>query len=69
MSALEMVIEQRDKHAETWRDKPDWFWFVSLMEEIIELGLALVGQHNHSPEHEMAQISSICINWIDKRKG
>jgi len=68
MNSYEIVIEFKEKHSRTWRDKPDWFWFICLIEEVIELGLALLGLHRHSPEYEMAQISSICMNWMEKRE-
>lgn len=51
----------------TWQDKPDWYWFFGLLKEVIELGLSLLNLHHHTPESEMAQIASICGNWIWKR--
>ena len=51
----------------TWQDKPDWYWFLGLLEEVIELGLSLLRLHCHTPESEMAQIASICGNWMWKR--
>ena len=52
-----------EQHASTWSDKTQLYWFVSLIEECIELGLALIGLHEHDPGFELAQIASIAINW------
>ena len=38
--------------------------FHMLAEELLELSLALRGQHEHSPEHELAQIGGMAINWL-----
>ena len=67
MSVESDVIELKHKHAETWRYKPDWFWLLSLVEEVIELSLALIGWHSGPVEWELLQISAICMNWIEKR--
>lgn len=55
--------ELTEMHANTWVDKPQWFWFISLLEEIWELGWALLGLHKDPPELELAQIAGIVINW------
>ncbi len=47
--------------------RPDWRWYLGLLEEVIELGLSLLGLHHHTPESEMCQIASICGNWMWKR--
>lgn len=51
----------------TWQDRADWYWFLGLLKEVIELMLTLMGLHRHTPEHEMTQIASICGNWMWKR--
>jgi len=56
--------EQYKKH---WLDKSNWYWFISLVEEVVELGLALVGLHRHTPEYELYQVASIAMNWLEKR--
>ena len=35
-----------------------------LLAEIAELAYALEGEHEHSPDIELAQIGGIAINWI-----
>ena len=63
----ESVMELAAFHHETWRDKSDWFWFLRLLMETIELGSSLLGLHRRAPERKMCQIASICINWMWKR--
>jgi hypothetical protein len=61
------TIELKERHKTTWRDKPEWYWFISLLEEFIELGLSLIGLHKHKPELELSQIAAICLNWLEMR--
>jgi len=35
-----------------------------LVEELLELSLALSNHHEHLPEHELVQIAGIAINWL-----
>lgn len=62
----ENIIELKRKHNTTWRDKPSWFWYLSLLEEVIELGLSLIGLHKDPPQWELNQISSIAANWYER---
>jgi hypothetical protein len=52
---------------QTWQDRPDWYWFYRLVLEILELSASLLGVHRHTPEHELLEIGSMCINWMWKR--
>lgn len=63
-----IVLDLKYKHCKTWRDKPDWYWFMQLMEEVFELALSLLGLHRHGPDIELAQIASIAMNFMEKRK-
>lgn len=65
---LERVKLQVTQHQNTWRDKPEWYWFYGLLKEIVELGLALVGLHKGPIEWELLQIATICVNWLDYRR-
>lgn len=67
MKAEEEVVKLKLKHQRTWRDKPDWFWLLGLLEEVCELSLSLIGLHRHSPEIELRQIAAIAMNWLEKR--
>lgn len=63
--AEELVVRHRRKYVTHWRTRGNLFWFIRLVEEVIELGLALAGLHKDEPRHELKQIGSICINWIE----
>lgn len=69
-----------ENHRQTWRDKEEWQWYLGLLEEVAELGLALAGWHKDENlamrddgiEWELRQIGSIAMNWIrhrDESKG
>ena len=60
------VLRLKREHLDTWRDRPDSYWFMRLSQEVGELGGSLVGDHPHPPEWELMQIASICLNWLDK---
>ena len=69
MMEIPLNIQQRvNRHINTWADKPDCYWFYHLSQEVGELGSSLADDHEHSPEYEMAQIASICINWLAKKE-
>jgi hypothetical protein len=69
MSITDEVLELKQKHIATWRDKPEWFWMLSLLEEVAELGLSLIGLHAGPPDWELKQIVAICLNWLEMRQG
>jgi NTP pyrophosphatase (non-canonical NTP hydrolase) len=62
------VLRLKKKYQLQWRDKPDDYWLARLMQEVGELASALADDHDDTPEHELAQIASICLNWLDKRE-
>lgn len=63
------VVELRRRHRGKWRDKPESYWLGALVEELGELGSALNGEHEHSPDVELEQIAGICLNWLDMRNN
>ena len=65
---LEQVAQLKQKHKCTWRDKPQWYWMLGLLEEVVELGLTLIGLHEGPVEWELLQIAAICLNWIEYRQ-
>ena len=69
MSIINDILEIKEKHRETWRDKPDEIWLTHFIEEVAELVLSVHGKHNHSPDIELKQIASICLNWLEMREG
>ena len=64
---LDSVPLLREAHQTTWRGKDQHYWFARLVQEVGELGSALVGDHHHSPDEELAEIISICLNWQEMR--
>lgn len=72
--AEELVVRHRRKYLTYWRERENLYWFIRLVEEMIELGLLLVGLlqysqkkgwHKESPQRELMGIASICINWLE----
>jgi hypothetical protein len=61
------VLRLKDAHKSTWSDKPTWYWYLGLLEEVGELFLSLLRLHKDSPEHELKQIATIAMNWLEKR--
>lgn len=55
-------------HVDTWSGRLDCYWFYRLCQEVGELGSSLAEDHEHSPEYEIAQIASICINWLIRKE-
>jgi len=67
IKVIEGVTTSLWKHRLTWRDRDDNYWFARLVQEVGELGSALVGDHEHPPELELTQIAAICLNWLDRK--
>lgn len=71
--AQEVVDHEAKYNAKgQWHDKELPYWFQSLAEEIGELGAALNGEHEHTPQVELKQIASIAIGMarqIDRLNG
>ena len=63
----ELIAANVLEHQDYWHDKPDLYWFARLTQEVGELGSALVGDHDDSPEHELVQIAAIATNWLKRR--
>ena len=58
------VLLCKERHKTTWRDgRGECRWFLSLLEEVCELGLAILGLHKDTVQHELIQIAAICMNW------
>jgi len=70
--AAGLIWNFAEEHRETWQDKGKWHWYFGLVEEVLELGLALLGIHKHNRwerpdetvQHKLAQVGSIAINWL-----
>jgi len=64
---IDQVLNLQRKHEDTWADRHGSYWLARLVEEVGELGAALVDDHEHTPDWELAQIASIAINWLRHR--
>lgn len=63
------VLAVKDHYKSYWLDENNSYWFYKVLQEFGELGSVLANDHNDSIEHELIQISAICINWLEKLKG
>ena len=63
----ELVIKQKRKYKNFWRDKSEWYWLYRLLLEVRELISALLGVHKDPVRHELEQIAAICMNWLERR--
>ena len=63
---VEKVLIMQKEHAETWANDSNWIWLINLQEEIDELRMTMLGEHEGPIEHELCQIASIAINWLRK---
>ncbi len=59
-------VDMKQYHGRTWLNRSRWGWFLGLVEEVVELGLALAGLHPHSADFELGQIASIAMNWHER---
>ena len=62
------VINYKRKYESLWRDRCDAYWLERLAQEVDELKESLNGMHGDSPEWEIRQIASICINWLERKQ-
>jgi hypothetical protein len=67
LEILHDIVELKVLHEYTWKNEDDKTLFIRLTAEVAELGGAIIGTHEHSPEHELKQIASICLNWLERR--
>jgi len=71
--ATAMIWNNAEGHLNTWQKESPRRWWWGLVEEVVELGLALIGRHRHGIstedviEHELVQIGGIVLNWLRKR--
>lgn len=60
------VLGTKRAYQEYWRDKDDSYWLQRLIQEIGECASVLASDHNDALEHELTQIASIALNWLEK---
>ena len=62
---LKNVLDLQEKYKKQWRYKEYHYWLMRLMQETGELASVLANDHDHTQEHELRQIASIALNWLD----
>lgn len=67
MDVTQEVIYLKIKYKDQWRDMPESYWLMRLMQELGELASSLANDHEDSPDHELKQIASIALNWLEMR--
>lgn len=66
MDTQEIVMQMKTRYANQWQDKDDGYWFTRLVQEVGEAGSVLANDHDDTLEHELCQIASIAMNWLEK---
>lgn len=66
---MRRILSLKEEHKATWRGKGICLWYLGLLEEVIELGLALVGLHHGPVDRELLQIATIAANWLEMHQG
>lgn len=64
--AEELVIRRKRKYAHHWKEASNWYRLRRLFEEFVELALCLVGLHEGPARHELEQIASEAMNWMEQ---
>jgi hypothetical protein len=64
---VDEVLSTKFRYGDKWRDQPETYWLARLVEEIGELAGAMVGDHPDPVDHELVQIASIGLNWLEMR--
>lgn len=67
ISVEDFVIQEKQRSKNVWLDKDHNYWFMRLVQEVGELGSSLAGDHDDLPEHELVQIATIAMNWLEYR--
>lgn len=60
------VLDAKAACNSLWLDKGDPYWLFRLLQETGELASVLAGDHDDTIEHELVQIASIAMNWLEK---
>jgi len=64
---MRTLLDYKRRFRDHWRDEPDVYWFLRLMQEVGELADTFTEETQDPRDHELRQIASICMNWLDKR--
>ena len=64
---MKILLDYKRRFRDYWRDEPENYWFMRLMQEIGELADTFTGETQDDRAHELRQIASICMNWLENR--
>ena len=64
---MKQILQYKQSYQDYWRRQPEEWWLARLLQEVGELADTLTGETNDPVEHELRQIASICMNWLDMR--
>jgi len=64
---MKQILQYRHRYRDYWRRQPEEWWLARLMQEVGELADTMTGETGDTRNHELRQIASICINWLDMR--
>lgn len=68
ITAVEELVIRRKRRYKNYKNyESDWRRLLRLLEEVAELIGSLIGIHKDPVSHELGQIASICMNWMEKR--
>lgn len=62
--SAEEVVEHEKKYHGMWWNKSDLFWFLSLLEEVVELGLSLLSQYKESHPEDVRRDGEILYDIL-----
>ena len=71
MTPTGWVLRYKDRYKECWQEAGDGYWLGRMMQEVGEVA-QIVHDASYPPEvddpllHELAQIASIAMNWMEK---
>jgi hypothetical protein len=63
---IDLVLEMKAKYAGYWNLEDNDYWLARLMQEVGEAASVLANDHDDTLEHELRQIASIALNWLEK---
>ena len=64
---MKQTLWYKDTYKRNWREKPELWWLARLLQEVGELADTLSDETEDPTAHELRQIASICLNWLDMR--
>jgi len=65
---MKQILQYKHRYWDYWREHPEEWWLARLMQEVGELADTFTGERpDDARPHELRQIASLCMNWLDMR--